>query len=630
MTLSTDNALVVPHPLGLDYHISLQTPYCILCRYAVRPGEIIAAVFGHWGSPSYLAYTLGFSFPTVAQFEYGATVYEKSRSTSYPWLFCRRSDCYNCATLHDTSIYHIDCFHIISKNTASKRPSLRDIWTIASWTESLPKTRYQAPPDITLGAVADETLIDDHESILARVCSIPQELRDIIAQRCPESPAWRLVSALSRWRIFQPLLDPDIEIKGFSFDDIKSWCRRDGMVAGSGGSGKIRIQLDDLGVSRLDYVNDSPALPTAASRSQNAWFVVEEVSEMQEARIETKGPFMRIHKLPSFHLWDTPVPPDPALTRWNREITGNLRILRIRSIALKDITGLTVFCQHGAVRWIYPHHEETFPGPYSYPCDNSPSMAQLVPSAIESSSVIAIFFPLAKGEKISSVWVRRCEPYDDSIPDTLAVITTRGRFQLFGKYLCPTRPEVHFQQLSGNNTATHLLFQDVDFPFQRVSYFAAVSASVNNTGISPLAPSQLAQSRGFSWSSSFCYVSIVGLENVELIWLFRRQVPEGTPERDRLCLGMMLLYEDGTLAAAGNCRQGPDIDVQVIMLPGSIHYKISHKAGGVAVECATLDGGRDAILGDEEGWQSIDMHSRSEMRFWFDDSRTIWITSPST
>ncbi|PTB51698.1 hypothetical protein M431DRAFT_533129 [Trichoderma harzianum CBS 226.95] len=619
--------LVVPHSQGLDYHIPLQTPYCIFCRYSIRPGETIAAVIGQWDSPSYLAYTLGFSFPTVAQLEHYTTVYEKSKSTSYQWLLCRRSDCYNCATLHDTSIYHIDCFHIISKNIASKKPSLHDIWTIALWTESLPKTRYQSLPDVTVGVAADDTLIEDHKSILARVCSIPQELRDIIVRLYPESPAWRFVSALNRWRIFQSLLDSDVETEEFSFDDIKSWCRSTGMVTGNGGHGKIRIQLDALGVSRLDFVNDSSALPTAASRSQNLWYVVEEVSTMREARVEIKRSFMRIHKSRSFHLWDTPTPPDPALTRWNREVEGNLRV---RCISLEDITGLTVYCQHGAVRWIYPHHDEGYFDPFPYPHDNSPPVAQIIPSVTESSSMAAIFFPFVKGERISSIWARRCEPYDHSIPDTLAIITTTGRFQLFGKYLCPDRPEVDFQQLSDNDTATHLLFQDADFPFQRISYFAAVSASANDTDISPIiVPTQLTQSRGFSWSSSFTYVSIVDLKNVQQIWLFRRKVPEGTPRKDRLCKGMMLQYEDGTMAAAGICRREQEVDVKVAVLPTSIHYKISHEAGGLAVECATQDVGRDAILGDDAGWQPIAMQSRSEMRWWFDDSRTIWITSPN-
>lgn len=127
---------------------------------------------------------------------------------------------------------------------------------------------------------------------------------------------------------------------------------------------------------------------------------------------------MRIHKPRSFHLWDTPTPPDPALTSWNREIEGNLRV---RCISLQDITGLTVYCQHGAVRWIYPHHDESYFDPSSYPHDNSPPAAQIIPPVAESSSMAAIFFPFAKGERISSIWVRSCETYDSGIPDTLAV-----------------------------------------------------------------------------------------------------------------------------------------------------------------------------------------------------------------
>lgn len=91
----------------------------------------------------------------------------------------------------------------------------------------------------------------------------------------------------------------------------------------------------------------------------------------------------------------------------------------------------------------------------------------------------------------------------------------------------------------------------------------------------------------------------------------------------------MLQYEDGTMAVAGVCRREPEIDVQVTVLPTSIYYRISHEAGGLAVECATQDVGQDAALGEDAGWLSITMHSRSEMRWWFDDSRTIWITSPS-
>ncbi|KAL7934448.1 hypothetical protein V8C35DRAFT_28405 [Trichoderma chlorosporum] len=625
--LPTNKMSIVPPAPLLDHHISLQTPYCIFCRYIVRPGEIIAAVIGQWDSPSYLACTFGFSFPAAAQLEEHATVFQKSKSTSNQWLLCRKSDCHNCATLHDTAIYHIDCLHIVSKSGVSKGPSLHDIWTIASWTESLPKTRYQAPPDVTAGISADKTLVEDRGSILAGVCSLPQELGDLIAGLCPESPAWRLLSTLYRWRIFHPLLDPEIETREFSFDHIKSWCRESGMVTGTSGGGKIRIQLDNLGASRLDYVQDLSAKPNASSHSQNAWYVVEEASTMRAARIETKGPFMRIHQPRSFHLWDTPSPPDAALIRWSREIVDNLRI---RSISLKDITGLTVFCQGSAVCGIYPHRDESFLDPF--PHDNSPPVAQIIPSVTESGSVNAIFYPFDKGEKISSFWARRCAPNDDNTPgapDGLVIIMTTGRFQLFGKNVNPIRSEVDFQQLSGNTMATHLLIQDADFPFQKTSYFAAVSASANDMDFSPTVPSQLTQSweRRFFYISKLTYVSWVALANVQKMWLFRQRAPEGTPRRRRWCRGMVLQYEDGRIAVVGACRREPDIDVQVVLRPTSIHYRFGRSARTLAVECATQEVGRDIILGEEEeDWYTIDIGSYSDMKWGLLNSGTIIIS----
>jgi hypothetical protein len=60
------------------------------------------------------------------------------------------------------------------------------------------------------------------------------------------------------------------------------------LAAGNGNGGKIRIKLDDLGISELNYVDDSLPPTPVASAAQNAWYVVEDVSEMREARIEVK------------------------------------------------------------------------------------------------------------------------------------------------------------------------------------------------------------------------------------------------------------------------------------------------------------------------------------------------------
>ncbi|KAM0256468.1 hypothetical protein ACHAQJ_004993 [Trichoderma viride] len=627
-----------PNVLETEHHLPLETAYCILCRYPVRVSEAIAAVIGQWGSPTYLAYTLAFPFPQVHHIQYHTTVYERSTSTSRQWLLCRKSDCDSCQE-QDASIYHIDCYHAVKQSASPKKASLSSLWTIASWIESLPKARFQAPPNAAAGVAADKTLVEEHGSILALLCNLSQELRDIMVQLSPESLAWRFISALNRWRIFQPLLDPQIEIKEFSFDNVRSWCRNKGLTAGNGKSGRIRITLDDLGISQLDYMDDSsPPSIVASATAQNAWYVVEEVNEKREARIEVKvriayrditpvtnfakGPFMRIHNLRPFHLWDTPTPPNQAFTSWSRETAVNKRV---RSISLDGITGLTIFCQQSTIRWIHAHRDESFHHPF--PHDNSPPAAQHMLLEPMQWPITGIFFPLSRGESISELWVRRSELAHGyaGVLDSLAIITTTGRFQLFGKHLRPDRPDIHYQQLSGNCTATHLLFQDMDFPLPKISHFAAVSASVRDASTPPTLPNQLSQ----PLEDIYGYVSILPLQNVQKIWLFRWKGPERYPEADRGCRGLMLKYDDGTVAVAGVCRREPNIVVQLVEAPTSIHYKAGDGAGfgsgPLVVECAT----RDVVFRAEHGWESININSQLELRWWFDDIATTRITSAS-
>lgn len=125
---------------------------------------------------------------------------------------------------------------------------------------------------------------------------------------------------------------------------------------------------------------------------------------------------MRIHKLRSFHLWDTPTPPDPARTFWNSEAAVNKRV---RSISLEGATGLTVYCQFGAVRWIQAHHNKSFHHPF--PHANSVTQSKQLPQI--TNCMTPIFVPFAKGERISTVWVRKCATTNEKIfiPDTLAV-----------------------------------------------------------------------------------------------------------------------------------------------------------------------------------------------------------------
>jgi hypothetical protein len=138
---------------------------------------------------------------------------------------------------------------------------------------------------------------------------------------------------------------------------------------------------------------------------------------------------MRIHKLRSFHLWDTPTPPDQALTSWNRETAGNKRV---RSIPLEGITGLTVYCEQGRVLWIHAHRDETFHHPF--PNDTSAPVQDIL-QKLENHPLTPIFFPFSKRERIDAIWVRSSESINGHfpVPDALAVCCYTGCITTFLK-----------------------------------------------------------------------------------------------------------------------------------------------------------------------------------------------------
>jgi hypothetical protein len=156
-----------------------------------------------------------------------------------------------------------------------------------------------------------------------------------------------------------------------------------------------------------------------------------------------------------------------------------------------------------------------------------------------------------------------------------------------------------------------------------ISHFAAVSASVHNTDTPPALPGQLSQLR----DSIEMYASIVSFQNIKKIWLFRSQTPEGIPKTDRPCMGMMLEYDDGAVAAAGVCRQTFDTAVELVESPISIHYRFSPATNAFAVECATREVRRDDVLGGDHEWECINLPCQWwELRWWFNDGSYQCIT----
>src|SRR3569833_2252648 len=109
---------------------------------------------------------------------------------------------------------------------------------------------------------------------------------------------------------------------------------------------------------------------------------------------DRQGSFLRVRSETTFRLWDTPDPPrEPTSWYWDEEIP-----MRVRSIRLDGLTGLTAFFLGGRVMRIHAHYaaSDIIASPPSQDTAHSN----------ERSNHVGLFLPLAYGEIIAGAWVR--------------------------------------------------------------------------------------------------------------------------------------------------------------------------------------------------------------------------------
>ncbi|KAK5989105.1 hypothetical protein PT974_10603 [Cladobotryum mycophilum] len=206
--------------------------------------------------------------------------------------------------------------------------------------------------------------------------------------------------------------------------------------------------------------------------------------------------------------------------------------------------------------------------------------------------------------------------------DSLGIITTSNRFQMFGNYLYRTLLGTEFKCLSRNSAATHLMLPDFDLPVPGTANFC-VAPACPASPISSL-PRILTESReGISHRSRVCYCSVALSQNLKQLWLFHRVAIEGAPSGERHCTGMIIEYKDGSLASVGVCRRGSDIVVQQVESPVAIYYRANGYNGGMIVDCVKdlpID-----LSTEWESWVVVSLESPSEIRWWFNDMGTVRI-----
>ncbi|GJN71530.1 hypothetical protein PLICBS_005596 [Purpureocillium lilacinum] len=354
---------------------------------------------------------------------------------------------------------------------------------------------------------------------------------------------------------------------------------------------------------------------------------------MKSFKYAIKGQFIRLLPVDDrppattctegLRIWDIPNPPPVKTITWFSE---RLKPAKVSCLKLQGLRGLTVFCSQGAIYAIRPHYT------WGISAAPAPSQANLHPA--ERKRLTPIFFPLRDGEKISEIWVRDCTCAASVCRKTihneaLAIVTSEGRFQLFGRYISPraeaSNPHsgLRWKQI-GNATTTHLLYTNPMFQSPHTDLGAAsTTAQTQISEKKPAPPAPLVKCRGWAIAAHFGYMSVASLRGVNQLKLFhvrgsRRDVP------DNPCQGLLLGYEDGSLAALGNCsEEGADIEGDVYHDPLALYHRINKKGGYEIVRSYSLTDSKEPDLDYDYEWEEIPMEG--ELYWWFDDHRTLFI-----
>ncbi|KAJ6440966.1 hypothetical protein O9K51_06759 [Purpureocillium lavendulum] len=542
-------------------------------------------VLGNARTKSLGGYSLSFRLPSLDRKFTHQTIHERHRTSL--WRLCR-----GCLGTEDTFLYHADCFHAVERRYG-RRLGIEDLWTIGLWTQGLPRmpaVSTARPQMMARMDVDTEAGTTDADSWLCGIGRLPQELLDQIYDLCPESLLWRYSSALGRMPLLEPLLDRNGDTVRQSLGDLGSWNRWGVTEATSGPSKFVRLSIDDLGIRAVEQLPATPSEPI--TQGAGVWYTVEPVGSFKDYQCEAKGGFLRL--IPpgdsqrtdtGMTLWDTPSPPPTERIAWFSNRCGTSRICCVN---LQGLRGLTAFCSKGAIYAIRPHYK------WGITPALAPSQGNLPPS--ERKKLTPIYFPLANGETITEVWI----------------VTSTGRFQLFGRYISPLRgadnPHLGLRwRRIGDATTTHLLYTDTMFQTPHTDLGAA--SSMDRTlppQKQPGPPAILTECRGWAIAAHFGYMSVASLRRVTQLKLFQNKWP-GVVPTEIPCRGMLLGYEDGSLAALGDCSgyeaaaAEQQVEEDVFHDPWALHHRTIPGTGRVVLRCGSLTDSKEPDL-DYRSW----------------------------
>lgn len=188
---------------------------------------------------------------------------------------CRIPSCKHCALAPESVAFHFQCFKTFIKEYGMSLPQVINyLWTIAChrrpWSQT-PALGLAPCRQLNQNWVARIS----HDSELAGLRSIPEELLDIIRQFSPHSHLWRFVALLA----LTPRPISTLPPHTLALASIDSWRRGDREVVCEGDKRPIiKITIDSNGIHAIERLPGLPKVNLESSRHRV--YIVEESASL--------------------------------------------------------------------------------------------------------------------------------------------------------------------------------------------------------------------------------------------------------------------------------------------------------------------------------------------------------------
>ncbi|SCN72497.1 uncharacterized protein FFM5_00418 [Fusarium fujikuroi] len=531
-------------------HVAIRST-CGLCSQSIDPYDCAIALLNsqghrHGTRPGYC--TRRFQFPQ------GRKMIVKG--DSFP--LCSEEPCRDCKGSPESVTMHSECYCFFLQ-TYHDKPALDRVWVAAAWripwvvrsSQSMPNIGFIEPGLVSISSSAAEALG------IPQLATLPSEVLQLIAAYSRGSLVWRYPTIKARAeelsRFDESSSDDDDML--YNLGTVKKWRRGQDAEFDENPSESFvfRLTLDSHGLLDIERLPDWPEYRSCRYQTYKYFFI--DSDEAERTWIYFRFGHARMKLSPSLsrpvQLWDIPSPPSPR--------TKGLEVLLfprrvdatcIRTLDLRNITGITFFYYRGTLMGLHAHTLE------------DPTALTTVRDILSDYEpyLVWIYMPIAHGDRIMRFGLRtwRNDREEPANHHMAVLMTTKlaGDFSLgpnFNEedmnYIFQGTPAVLFHNTPAKGGITLLgLAGGKTQERLRAPRFPIIALSID----------QLI-------NGGDAITVDISLKNAVRIDIF-------TERSTGYLRGFILEYENGAQRSAGQCRVGVD-PVTVCHRPVSFCYR---------------------------------------------------------